>query len=129
MTTIVYRHGEAFCLMTYRADDGEEEVIWNSRDGVTPFMITLRSGKPARHVEWHRDRRVPDYTPPRGSRIFVDLTDQAARSRARQIAEHWFHDSGHWGNRARAQFHTIDAMIDALVADLPPGSPDIQEVP
>jgi len=43
-----YRHAGAFCLMTYRADDGtEEEQVWNSRDGVTPFVITLRSGKAA----------------------------------------------------------------------------------
>lgn len=88
-----HQHAEAFCLMTYRADDGsEEEVIWNSRDGVTPFSITLRSGKPARHVDWHLDAYVPDYRPPLGSRIFVDLTRQRAEQNARDNAERFWDD-------------------------------------
>ena len=54
-----YRHPEAFMIMTYRADDGiEEERIWNSRDGVTPFVITLRNGKQATHVDWGQDQRM-----------------------------------------------------------------------
>jgi hypothetical protein len=85
-----YQHGEAFCLMAYRADDGtEEETIWNSRDGVTPFVITLRSGKTATHVDWHRDRRVPDYQPRPGERIFVDLTEDKAREYARRNRRHY----------------------------------------
>lgn len=33
-------HKEAFCLMLYRGvESGEEEWLWNSRDGVTPFII------------------------------------------------------------------------------------------
>jgi hypothetical protein len=124
-----YRHAEAFCLMTYRADDGtEEEVIWNSRDGVTPFVIDLRSGKPAIHVGWHLDRCVPDYVPPSGSRIFVDLTEDTARQRARRAAERWFADDSSLGQQARAQFRTVEEMTDALAAKYRPGDPDIQEV-
>ncbi len=88
MTEATYRHAAAFCLMTYRADDGtEEEQIWNSRDGVTPYVIRLRSGKTAAHVDWRNDRRMPDYEPPAGSRIFVDLTEERARAHARKYAE------------------------------------------
>lgn len=32
-----YQHAEAFCLMQYASKDGSErEIVWNSRDGVTP---------------------------------------------------------------------------------------------
>lgn len=79
----MYNHSEAFCLMKYRSDDGtEEEIIWNSRDGVTPFVISLRSGKPATHVDWKNDRCVPDYEPKTGERIFVDLTYERALEHA-----------------------------------------------
>lgn len=55
---IFFAHQEAYCLMQYDADDGTEtEVVWNSRDGVTPFGITLRSGKPATHARWGEDVR------------------------------------------------------------------------
>jgi len=88
-----FRHAEAFCLMTYRSADGtEEEQLWNSRDGVTPFVIELRSGKMAQHVDWNRDRRIPDYVPPVGSRIFVDLTPERAREHAAvMVEEYWEH--------------------------------------
>lgn len=87
---MTYNHAEAFCLMTYREDRGtEEEVIWNSRDGVTPFVITLRSGKTATHVDWRNDRCVPDYQPPIGSRIFIDLTPERAREIATRNVDKW----------------------------------------
>jgi hypothetical protein len=112
-----YQHAEAFCLMKYRSDDGtEEELIWNSRDGVTPFTITLRSGKRATHADWQNDRRLPDYQPPAGSRIFVDLTPE----RAREIAERNVDIYPQYGNRKRA--------VEELAADyLQPGTPDIVE--
>jgi hypothetical protein len=88
MSDHTFKHAEAFCLMTYRADDGtEEEVIWNSRDGVTPFVITLRSGKTATHVAWQKDRCDPGYRPPLGSRIFADLGRDKAAAAARQRVE------------------------------------------
>lgn len=54
-----YAHAEAFCLMTYRADDG-----------VTPFVITLKSGKTASHVNWAADVRRPDHVLAPGERYF-----------------------------------------------------------
>lgn len=89
--TTTHVHGEAFCHMLYRADDGtEEEWIWNSRDGVTPFVITLRSGKEARHVEWHRDRYDPGHQPQPGERIFRDLLPDSAIVKRREFVEHWW---------------------------------------
>jgi hypothetical protein len=125
------QHAEAFCLMTYRADDGsEEEQVWNSRDGVTPFVIGLRSGKPATHADWHRDRRVPDYLPPLGSRIFVDMTEEAAQRYARENAEGWFAASDSLGAIARKQYGTVEAMAADLAASYlrQLGAPDLVEV-
>lgn len=131
MSTSTYKHAEAFCLMTYRSDDGsEEEIIWNSRDGVTPFVITLRSGKEARHVDWGSDRRLPDYQPPAGSRIFVDLTPEVALQRARANAERWYADPGETGAIAREMYPSAEVMAELLAQDyLKPGAPDLVEVP
>ena len=89
-----HKHAEAFNLMKYRSEDGtEEEIIWNSRDGVTPFSLTLKSGKPATHVEWDKDVYVPDYVPKPGDRIFIDLTLEKALEYARRNLQRW-HDDG-----------------------------------
>lgn len=78
------RHGEAFKLMIYRSEDGQEvETLWNSRDGVTPFMIGGRAapGDPERmlqHVHWGADTYAPWHVPNIGERVFVDLTMERA---------------------------------------------------
>lgn len=33
-------HKEAYLLMNYRCECGHHELIWNSRDGVTPFTLS-----------------------------------------------------------------------------------------
>jgi len=43
LTPLGHRHVEAFCLMHYACDCGHHEVIWNSRDGVTPFTAPCPS--------------------------------------------------------------------------------------
>ena len=67
-----YSYRSAFCLMKYSTVDGlETEWLWNSRDGVTPFCITNRDlTREMRHVDWHRDMRLPNYQPAEGQRIF-----------------------------------------------------------
>jgi hypothetical protein len=130
MTATHYRHPEAYCLMTYRSDDGtEEEVLWNSRDGVTPFVITLRSGKQATHVDWHNDQRVPDYQPAPGTRLFVDLTEDRAHELARSAAQAWFDDPTELGQLARSEYRTVDDMAAMLATQYlqVPGAPDIAD--
>lgn len=84
-----YKHAEAFCHMTYESYDGtESERIWNSRDGVTPFIVTLKTGKEARHVNWHDDIRTVDWKPQPEDRIFVDLTKEKALEIAEQRIQH-----------------------------------------
>ena len=86
-----YNHVEAFCLMTYRCKDcGKTEWLWNSRDGVTPFIIGCRyCGGEEQHADWHRDVRVPNYDPKPGERIFVDMTRERAEEIARKRIEYF----------------------------------------
>jgi hypothetical protein len=92
-----FNHGEAFCLMLYRdTHSRREEWLWNSRDGVTPFVIRSASGqREMRHDEWFRDTRAPWFIPPIGSRIFVDLTEERAREHAATIHDRFATDAEH----------------------------------
>lgn len=79
------KYVEAFCLMKYRNEyDGYVEWIWNSRDGISPFVVsdirTELRGSPPHHLtmlhdDWHEDVPIPNYIPPIGSRIFMDMHD------------------------------------------------------
>ena len=70
-------HSEAFCLMHYKCENGDcgvVEKIWNSRDGVTPFLITCRCcGETMSHVWWDKDQYMPEYIPEVNQRIFYSL--------------------------------------------------------
>lgn len=76
---------DSFMLMNYYCEAcGTVEKIWNSRDGVTPFMIDCaKCGEHMQHVNWNQDQRIPDYKPPKGSRYFAELT----RDRAAELAK------------------------------------------
>ncbi len=86
-------HVEAWCLMTYQGELSAlggvaptREVIWNSRDGVTPFCITAKDSKEKlTHVNWRGDQAAPFYTPKVGDRVFVDLTPERAEEIARKM--------------------------------------------
>ena len=123
--------------MKYRSDDGtEEEIIWNSRDGVTPFVITLRSGKQATHVEWYNDRRVPNYSPKPGERIFVDLTEERRwELTLRNVQRYWPNALGitevasKYAEMARSEYSSPEQMARDLISEpMRPGEPDLIEV-
>jgi hypothetical protein len=69
-------HAEAFKLMTYAHGDKKVEV-WNSRDGVTPFVIFV-DGVELQHVNWERDSYRPWHEPKAGDWVVVDMTEAAA---------------------------------------------------
>lgn len=75
---------EAFCLMHYASRDGSvTEVLWNSRDGVTPFCITAKDGKTElTHVDWGADKFAPGHKLMPGDRYFGPLTRGAAEKYA-----------------------------------------------
>ena len=86
-----HQHAEAFCLMTYATDDRTlVEVIWNSRDGVTPFGVRSVDGREMTHIDWHRDNYAPDFIPQPGQRVFGDLTRARAERLATERAELWW---------------------------------------
>lgn len=71
------RFGEAYMLMKYRHQKtGEIEWVWNSRDGISPFIILARgqTGRDAymSHDDWGEDALVPNFVPPVGMRVFID---------------------------------------------------------
>lgn len=80
--TVRIVHNEAFMLMHYGCRCGHREVIWNSRNGVTPFALGCPScGELSlTHVDWHRDTYAPDHAPHRGQRFFRDGTPEEAEA-------------------------------------------------
>lgn len=117
-----YQHAEAFCLMRYAAVESDGLlVIWNSRDGVTPFGFS-RDGKEYRHVEWNRDRCVPDHKLYPGDLFWRDQTLEDAQAIAtRKAREFWAEPIG--GERAR--YASEDELRSVILDDLcsRPGSP------
>lgn len=123
-TAFGHVHGEAFMRMQYRCKGcGAVEVIWNSRDGVTPFGVDCRScGGEATHVAWAEDRYAPDFMPPLGSRIFVDLTPERHKVLTRRQAERYWESYP----PSREQFATVDDLAAMLATHPPtPGEPDL----
>ena len=78
-------HAEAFCHMTYECEKcGFREIIWNSRDGVTPFIISCRKcGNVSQHTDWQDDIYDPTYRPAIGDRIFINITREKAEEYAK----------------------------------------------
>jgi hypothetical protein len=123
-----YNHVEAFCLMKYQTLDGREtEILWNSRDGVTPFCIVSKSGKEMRHVDWRSDKQVVDYQPKPGERIFKDMSPERAREIAAKRVERWWDDPEY---PIKDKFPSKEAAVEDLLksSDLAPGAPDVVEV-
>ena len=85
METRKFNHTEAFCLMEYRYVSNPKGgfLIWNSRDGVTPFIV-FYEGREMKHVNWGRDQQVTDIDYIKsvilrpGNHIFRDTTAEEA---------------------------------------------------
>ncbi len=73
--------------MTYRCEKcGHIETIWNSRDGVTPFIVNCtHKGCEGmkQHISFRSDKFDMCYIPPKGSRMFVDNTKALYRKQLR----------------------------------------------
>ena len=110
-----YAHGEAFMHMKYRTDDGRVvEEVWNSRDGVTPFVISIE-GRQATHIDWQRDRRDPLYIPSVGERIFITLCRKRMEDLAwKKVDLFWDHPEYPMSGR----FASKQEAFDLLMTDL-----------
>lgn len=85
-----YKHAEAFCLMLYKCEKCHRvENFWNSRDGVTPFIVIARcldcQGN-MQHFEFQQDKCLPDHVPYRGQGVFTDMPDALKRTYAHMRA-------------------------------------------
>jgi len=91
---MTYNHGEAFNLMKYQCESCKRvETLWNSRDGVTPFVIDcLKCKGMASHVNWGTDVHDENFGyqfivgcfP--SMRVFVDMTkDRAVEFATRRL--------------------------------------------
>lgn len=112
---MVYQHGEAFCLMHYRCDEcGHEEVFWNSRDGVTPFGMQCPQcgGMNMLHVDWDKDRCVPDYVPEAGQGVWIDMPESLKRPLARACVK-----------EAALPERMKEQLVEQIVAEFRPGTP------
>lgn len=88
-----FNHGEAYRLMKY-ADTvtGNIEIIWNSRDGVTPFCETSKEGNEAQHIDWKGDEFSRFHVPAIGDRIFMTATHAMVEDRAKEYVDSsWNH--------------------------------------
>lgn len=125
--SVKHDHGEAFCHMLYISDDGRQmEWLWNSRDGVTPFVISSETGKPMSHSYFGEDRYDPDYNPQPGDRIFVDCKPEMIRDKA------WEYVTKYWNNPEYPMsktWDTPDAAARQFIAEwAKPGSPHVSIV-
>jgi hypothetical protein len=89
-----HNHAEAFCHMLYhgKAPNGSQITlsIWNSRDGVTPFMLTSEEyGICLQHINWHHDRYDPNYKPRKGDFIWRNFTEKDAKDLAQNQIDCW----------------------------------------
>jgi len=108
---IKYRHGEAFALMLYEGQQSKRVVtVWNSRDGVTPFMVDI-DGEIYQHILWDRDRRMPDHKLKPGDYFFRDTTQADAEQAATHIVDvRWPELQGQ--RRARRIAYLVPQMLE-----------------
>jgi hypothetical protein len=123
MSNAPYKHAEAYMLMLYTSKGGtRNELIWNSRDGVTPFIVRGFSGEELTHASFKKDVRIERLLPPVGMRIFVDLSPK----RAREVGNAWA--DNFWDAGLKHYFPTKEAAVLSWVSHLHDGEPDLVTV-
>lgn len=112
-----HQWAEAFCLMEYVSSDGREvEFVWNSRDGIAPYIIQSRLGTDLFHVRRYLDRYVPDFRPQPGARIIVDC------SRERAERDAWRYAQKAWP-QAHRLYRSMADLMEAHLLEWVPGAP------
>ena len=73
----------SFCRIVYRDRLGNEELVWNSREGYAPFVIPSYYTEGDMHFIMDKTQvPEPDYTPIVGERVIVDIDDDMAPNMA-----------------------------------------------
>lgn len=120
-----FKHKEAFCLMYYESRDKKSGfMVWNSRDGVTPFNV-FENGIEYHHTHWIMDKipgpqYIYDVIWKKGQRIFRNISAEEAREFAiRRISA--FKGTKYEVVEGTEQYETI---LSSLIADFgSPGNP------
>jgi hypothetical protein len=103
-----------------------QEVLWNSRDGVTPFTIHHPVGWEMQHENWQDDLCCPLHVPMVGDRVFVDMTlERATQIATRRVEAGWNEDHG--GYRMSDMFEDRDDAVKKLASQFLGcgGNPDV----
>lgn len=117
-----HNHVEAFKLMTYRCKScGFTEILWNSRDGVTPFCVTCpKCGKlDQEHINWRGDVYAPEHIPESGQRIFIDFPESLKVVTARRRIQ------SAKGTKFEVPPERYDETMKDIIASFQPGEPYI----
>jgi hypothetical protein len=107
---------------------GATELIWNSRDGVTPFGIGSKApGKSMlEHVAWKEDKCNPLHVPEVGERVFVDLTlERAMELRNLYVQAMWDHPDYPMHVRWRSMEEAVSDLAWGDYMSFWPHSPDV----
>jgi hypothetical protein len=101
---------EAFHVMEYCCGDLRHSFfVWNSRDGVTPFIVQCPDcDKDSQHVHWEDDVYAPDNKPETGQWAFVDLTIEMARAYRLVFVERF------WDSHMKEMFGTKKRAVEDL---------------
>lgn len=123
----VCRHPEAFCLMEYHCQAcGNIEIVWNSRDGVTPFIIDCpKCDGEAQHDNWNKDKRSPFHNLQPGQRYFVDCSkEEFIEAKRQMVEEYWEGKDG--APPMKEMFESKAQAVEELSKDFEPGQPTIK---
>ena len=118
---------EGFDLMLYKCEKCLTiEVLWNSRDAVTPFCINcIQCDGMMQHAHWQLDVKKPDFKPPKGTRIFVTLTQKRCEELTRQRVDRMW-DTGKYP--MKEGWNTKEEAVIALSRDRQPDEPAVEIV-
>lgn len=121
-----YKHPEAFCIMNYKCEKcGRYEILWNSRDGVTPFCVSCQyCDGMSQHIDWQSDKCMPDNTPLDSQRVFIDMTkDKMSSIYMKRINAYWDDEK----YPMKEQFKTKGEALESLLQgwDESVGDPDV----
>ena len=117
---IKHNHTEAFRLMQYACEDCEHnEIIWNSRDGVTPFGMNCPACNSINmlHVNWRQDVYAPDHVPEPGQGVWIDMPESLKRPVALQRMKRAE------GSSFEVRGEERKALIEYIIEDIGPGTP------
>ena len=117
-----HQHAEAFMLMLYSCQECDHsEILWNSRDGVTPFGIQCPkcNGINMLHVAWEDDQYAPDHVPHEGQGVWIDMPQSLKRTLVLARLEV---GRAH-GYDVPSDPHEREQLIKAVMESFQPGEP------